>query len=136
MLSACFKSIKLSQKCEHTQFYQHEKEATSTSKTLSNRFKRQKMGLCGPLLPPAWDGGRPRSIVLRNLINAILYITRAGCAWRLLPHLFPKDCLWLFGSLEKRRNLVADSRYVTRPGQAKNGKAQTSNSRFYRQSKR
>ena len=48
------------------------------------------MGLCGPLLPPAWDGGRPRSIVLRNLINAILYITRAGCAWRLLPHLFPK----------------------------------------------
>ena len=25
-----------------------------------------------------------------NLINAILYITRAGCAWRLLPHLFPK----------------------------------------------
>ncbi len=60
VVSACFKSIKLSQKCEHTQFCKHEKEATSTSKTLSNRFKRQKMGLCGPLLPPALDGGRPR----------------------------------------------------------------------------
>ena len=35
------------------------------------------------------------------------------------------DCLWLFGSLEKRRNLAVDSRYVTRPGQVKNGKAQT-----------
>jgi len=32
------------------------------------------------------------------------------------------DCLWLFGSLEKRRNLAADSRYVTRPGKAKMGK--------------
>ncbi len=40
--------------------------------------------------PQPVNGGRPRSIVLRNLINAILYITRAGCAWRLLPHLFPK----------------------------------------------
>jgi len=35
------------------------------------------------------------------------------------------DCLWLFGSLEKRRNLAVDSRYVTRPGKVKNGKAQT-----------
>ena len=50
----------------------------------------KKWALIGPLLPPALDGGRPRSIVLRNLINAILYITRAGCAWRLLPHQFPK----------------------------------------------
>jgi hypothetical protein len=47
---------------ENTQFYQYEKEAKLTSKTLSNRFKRQKMGLCGPLLPAALDGGSPRSI--------------------------------------------------------------------------
>jgi transposase len=26
---------------------------------------------------------------LREIVNAILYVNRAGCAWRLLPHDFP-----------------------------------------------
>ena len=42
-----------------------------------------------PLLPAALLGGRPRKTSLRKVINAILYITRSGCAWRLLPHEFP-----------------------------------------------
>ena len=42
-----------------------------------------------PLLPPALPGGRPRSVDLREGINAILYLTRAGCSWRLLPHDLP-----------------------------------------------
>lgn len=29
--------------------------------------------------------GRPRSVDMRRVIDAVLYITRAGCAWRLLP---------------------------------------------------
>jgi putative transposase len=41
------------------------------------------------LLPEALPNGRPRTIDLRKLINAILYIVRSGCAWRLLPHTFP-----------------------------------------------
>jgi len=34
--------------------------------------------------------GRPRTIDLREILNAIFYLLRAGCAWRLLPHDFPK----------------------------------------------
>lgn len=43
-----------------------------------------------PLLPAAHSGGRPRSVAPRAVVNAILYVLSAGCAWRLLPHDFPK----------------------------------------------
>lgn len=33
--------------------------------------------------------GRPRRVDLREIVNAILYVLRTGCAWRLLPHDFP-----------------------------------------------
>ena len=42
-----------------------------------------------PLLPPAKPGGRPRSVELREVVNAIRYVLRAGCAWRLMPHDLP-----------------------------------------------
>jgi len=42
-----------------------------------------------PLLPPAKPGGRPRTTDLREVLNGIAYLVRAGCAWRLLPHDFP-----------------------------------------------
>jgi len=41
------------------------------------------------LIPAAKPGGRPRSVDIREILNAILYIIRSGCAWRLLPHDFP-----------------------------------------------
>jgi putative transposase len=43
----------------------------------------------GPLLPPAKSGGRPRIVDLREIVNAVRYLLRAGCAWRLLPHELP-----------------------------------------------
>jgi transposase len=42
------------------------------------------------LIPPAKQGGRPRTVDLRAVINAIFYVLVAGCAWSLLPHDFPK----------------------------------------------
>ena len=42
-----------------------------------------------PLLPPAKQGGRPRRVDMRDIINALFYILSAGCAWRLLPHDLP-----------------------------------------------
>lgn len=40
-------------------------------------------------LPPAKPGGRPRETDLREVVNALLYLNRAGNQWRLLPHDFP-----------------------------------------------
>ena len=43
-----------------------------------------------PLIPPPKPGGRPREVDLREVVNGILYVVRTGCAWRQLPHDFPK----------------------------------------------
>ena len=40
-------------------------------------------------LPPSKPGGRRREVNLREVVNAIFYISRGGCAWRMLPHDFP-----------------------------------------------
>ena len=42
-----------------------------------------------PLLPPAKPGGRPRTVDMREVMNAIFYLNRSGCSWRMLPHEFP-----------------------------------------------
>src|SRR5918998_806317 len=42
-----------------------------------------------PLVPAAKPGGRPRNVDVREVVNAIRYLLRAGCAWRLLPHDLP-----------------------------------------------
>jgi putative transposase len=41
------------------------------------------------LIPPARPGGRPRSVGLRQIVNAIFYRTRSACSWRMLPRDFP-----------------------------------------------
>jgi putative transposase len=42
-----------------------------------------------PLIPPAKWGGRPREVNMREILNAIFYLTRSGCSWRMLPHDLP-----------------------------------------------
>ncbi len=44
-----------------------------------------------PLLPTRKMGkaGRPGTVEQRDLLDAIFYILRSGCPWRLLPHGFP-----------------------------------------------
>lgn len=46
-----------------------------------------------PLLPTAKSndttGGRPREVDVRDILNAIFYILRSGCSWRMLPHDLP-----------------------------------------------
>jgi putative transposase len=45
--------------------------------------------ILGPLLPPPPGGGRPPTVDRREVLDAILYLLRSGCAWDLLPHDFP-----------------------------------------------
>ena len=42
-----------------------------------------------PLLPPPSRRGRPRKTDLREVVNAIIYALRSGCAWRMLPSDLP-----------------------------------------------
>jgi len=39
--------------------------------------------------PPASHRGRPRKWAPWQILNAILYVTRTGCQWRMLPRDFP-----------------------------------------------
>lgn len=41
------------------------------------------------LVPAPKPGGRPPDYERREILNAILYLTRNGCAWRALPHDLP-----------------------------------------------
>jgi putative transposase len=41
------------------------------------------------LLPTPENEGRPHLHSLREILNAIVYVVRSGCAWRPLPHDFP-----------------------------------------------
>ena len=43
----------------------------------------------GPLLPAAKPGGRPLSVNFREVLNAIHYVRRCNCSWRMLPHDLP-----------------------------------------------
>lgn len=45
----------------------------------------QEWAFLEPLIPPEKPGGRPRQVEMRQILNAILYLLRAGCAWRMLP---------------------------------------------------
>ena len=42
------------------------------------------------MLPKAKPGGRPRSLNLREIVNAILYLVVGGIQWRMLPKEYPK----------------------------------------------
>ena len=49
----------------------------------------QEWQLIAPNLPLPKTTGRPRSTAMRDVVDAILYIASAGCAWRMLPNDFP-----------------------------------------------
>lgn len=45
--------------------------------------------LLEPLIPAAKPGGRKEEHPKREIVNAIFYVLRSGCQWRMLPHDFP-----------------------------------------------
>jgi len=62
---------------------------TTERKTYASDLTNQQWQLLDPLLPEQKEGGRERQVDLREIINAINYRTRTGCAWEMLPHDLP-----------------------------------------------
>jgi putative transposase len=60
-----------------------------TRKAYPTDLKDAEWEILKPLLPNAKPGGRPRSVDLRDILNAIFYRERTGCAWDMLPHDLP-----------------------------------------------
>ncbi len=46
-------------------------------------------GIIKPLLPAPKGFGHPRTVDLREILNAIFYVQRTGCQWEMLPHDLP-----------------------------------------------
>ncbi len=58
-------------------------------KTYPTDLSDEEWSYIEPHLPVPRAPGRPRVHTLREILDAIFYIVRSGCAWRLLPHEFP-----------------------------------------------
>jgi transposase len=51
--------------------------------------------LVAPLIRPAKRGGRPRTVNIREVLNAIFYVLWTGCQWKALPKdLPPRSTVW------------------------------------------
>jgi transposase len=51
--------------------------------------------LVGSLIPPAKRGGRPRTVNVREVLNAVFYVLWTGCQWKALPKdLPPRSTVW------------------------------------------
>src|SRR5678815_641212 len=45
--------------------------------------------LVEPLIPPGKRGGDKRTVIMREVVNGLMYILSAGCQWRAIPKDLP-----------------------------------------------
>ena len=72
--------------------------------------------LVAPLIRPAKRGGRPRSVDVREVLNAIFYVLSTGCQWNAIPSdLPPRSTVWDYLDLWEWDGTIArvhDALYV------------------------
>jgi putative transposase len=61
---------------------------TRPRKAYPSDLTDERWAILRPLIPPARteQGGRPREVDMREVVNTILYLNRSGCQWDMLPH--------------------------------------------------
>jgi putative transposase len=81
--------------------------------------------LLAPLIPAPKPGGRPPIHDRRELVNAMAYWLRAGCAWRLLPHdLPPWQTVYHYFRCWRQQGLWGAGPWrAARPGESSTGAA-------------
>jgi transposase len=45
--------------------------------------------LVEPLIPPGKTGGGKRTVILREVVNGLMYVLSTGCQWRAIPKDLP-----------------------------------------------
>src|SRR3989304_1414674 len=60
-----------------------------TRKAYPTDLSDQEWAVIEPDVPQPKTGGRPAEHERREILNAIAYVLRSGCAWRLMPHDLP-----------------------------------------------
>jgi putative transposase len=66
-------------------------------KAYSTDLTDEQWGIIEPFMPAPQKRGRKRKVDLREVVNAILYISRTSCQWRNLPHDLPhKNTVWYY----------------------------------------
>ena len=68
---------------------------TLARKPYASDLTDEQWAILEPLVPPQKSGGRPRTMNMREVINSLLYLSRTGCQWDMLPHdLLPKSSVY------------------------------------------
>src|SRR5258708_5506784 len=49
----------------------------------------EEWGLVEPLIPPGKTGGGKRTVIMREVVNGLMYILSTGCQWRAIPKDLP-----------------------------------------------
>jgi len=49
----------------------------------------EEWALVEPLIPPGKRGGGKRRVVMRNVVDGVMYILSTGCQWRAIPKDLP-----------------------------------------------
>ena len=69
----------------------------------------EEWSIIGPVIPPAKRGGNKRTVVVREVVNGLMYILGTGCQWASLPKDLPPRstvndyfCRWNYdGTLDR-----------------------------------
>ncbi len=69
----------------------------------------EEWAIIAPLIPPAKRGGNKRTVVVRDVVNGLMYILSTGCQWASLPKDLPPRstvndyfCRWNYdGTLDR-----------------------------------
>ena len=64
-------------------------EISKKTKRYPTDLTNEEWALIAPMLHNAARTGRPIGVDPREVLNALRYLARAGCGWRMLPHEFP-----------------------------------------------
>ena len=68
---------------------EHRRAAERSGLRYPSDLSDAEWALVAPLIPPSKRGGRPRSVNVREVLNAIFYVLWTGCQWKALPKDFP-----------------------------------------------